>query len=402
MKEFTLNNKIESVYKQNKNTPRMAFTLNIAINNPEKYAGTYSLMNRLLLQGTKNYSNTELAKVLDENAIELCTDMKQDYLRFRFVCLNEDFKLAMEILDEIINNSTFEEFDKEKEKMRGEIIADLDSARTKVSDAFVKTIYENHYYGNTYTSMLDSLDKITKEDVIDSYNKILKEGKKVAAVVGSLEFSEIEPLLESTIGKLENNYSTEKSISKPELTSAKRTDVIKEDAKQAQIFQGWLVPNFRDKDYPVLAVINTILGASGLSSRLFLELRDKKGLAYTVRTSCEAKDLSAVFSIYIATEPSNIDVSLAGFKEEVDKIKTIPVGAEELENAKNNIIGKQQFISETNLQQATALAYYGIMGLGFDFREKIIEKVKAVTSEQILECANKYFTDKSVVAVLHP
>ena len=402
MKEFTLNNKIESVYKQNKNTPRMAFTLNIAINNPEKYAGTYSLMNRLLLQGTKKYSNTELAKVLDENAIELCTDMKQDYLRFRFVCLNEDFKLAMEILDEIINNSTFEEFDKEKEKMRGEIIADLDSARTKVSDAFIKTIYENHYYGNTYTSMLDSLDKITKEDVIDSYNKILKEGKKVAAVVGSLEFPEIESLLESTIGKLENNYSTEKSVTKPELTSAKRTDVIKEDAKQAQIFQGWLVPNFRDKDYPVLAVINTILGASGLSSRLFLELRDKKGLAYTVRTSCEAKDLSAVFSIYIATEPSNIDVSLAGFKEEVDKIKTIPVGAEELENAKNNIIGKQQFISETNLQQATALAYYGIMGLGFDFREKIIEKVKAVTSEQILECANKYFTDKSVVAVLHP
>ena len=127
-----------------------------------------------------------------------------------------------------------------------------------------------------------------------------------------------------------------------------------------------------------------------------------RGLAYTVRTSCEAKDLSAVFSIYIATEPSNIDISLAGFKEEIDKIKTILVGAEELENAKNNIIGKQQFISETNMQQATALAYYGIMNLGFDFREKIIEKVKAVTSEQILECANKYFTDKSVVAVLHP
>ena len=114
MKEFTLNNKIESVYKQNKNTPRMAFTLNIAINEPEKYAGTYSLMNRLLLQGTKKYSNTELAKILDENAIELCTDMKQDYLRFRFVCLNEDFKLAMDILDEIITNSTFDEFEKKK------------------------------------------------------------------------------------------------------------------------------------------------------------------------------------------------------------------------------------------------------------------------------------------------
>ena len=204
MKEFKLNNNIESVYKQNKNTPRMAFTLNIAINSPEKHAGMYSLMNRLLLQGTKKYTNLELAKILDENAIELYIEMKQDYLRFRFVCLNEDFKLAMEILDEIINNSTFVEFDKEKEKMRGEIIADLDSARTKISDAFVKTIYENHYYGNTYTLMQKALNDITKEDVINSYNEILKTGRKVIAVVGSLDFEEVKPLLEATIGKLDN------------------------------------------------------------------------------------------------------------------------------------------------------------------------------------------------------
>ncbi len=402
MKEFTLTNNINAVYKQNKNTPRIAFTINIAINKPEKQAGTYSLMNRLLLQGTKKYSNTELAKILDENAIEFCTDMKQDYLRFRFLCLNEDFGLAMEILDDIINNSTFEEFDKEKEKMRGEIVADLDSARVKVSDAFTKTIYENHFYGNTYTNMLEALDSITKEDVIKSYRQILSEGKKVIAVVGSLEFDYIKELLEKTVGKLENNNIQSSEIEKPQLLNPKRTDVIKEDANQAQILQGWIIPNFYSEDYPVIALINTILGASGLSSRLFLELRDKKGLAYTVRSSCETKAKCAVFSIYIATEPSNIDISLAGFKEEIDKIKNILVTDEELSNAKNNIIGKQQFITETNLQQSTTLAYYGIMGLGFDFQSKVIEKVKSVTPEQIKSCANKYFTENSVIAVLHP
>lgn len=402
MKEFKLNNNIESVYKQNKNTPRIAFTINIAINKSEKHAGTYSLMNRLLLQGTKKYSNTELAKILDENAIEFCTDMKQDYLRFRFLCLNEDFALAMEILDDIINNSTFVEFDKEKEKMRGEIIADLDSARVKVSDAFTKTIYENHFYGNTYTNMLEALDSITKEDVIESYKQILSEGKKVVAVVGSLEFDYVKELLEKTIGKLDNNNIKNNEIEKPQLLNAKRTDVIKEDANQAQILQGWIIPNFYSEDYPVIALINTILGASGLSSRLFLELRDKKGLAYTVRSSCETKAQCAVFSIYIATEPSNIDISLAGFKEEIDKIKNILVSDEELNNAKNNIIGKQQFITETNLQQSTTLAYYGIMGLGFDYQSKIVEKVKSVTPDQIKECANKYFTENSVIAVLHP
>ncbi len=402
MKEFTLKNNINAVYKQNKNTPRIALTINIAINKPEKHAGTYSLMNRLLLQGTKKYSNTELAKILDENAIEFCTDMKQDYLRFRFLCLNEDFDLAIEILDDIINNSTFEEFDKEKEKMRGEIVADLDSARVKVSDAFTKTIYENHFYGNTYTKMLENLDNITKEDVINSYKQILTEGKKVIAVVGSIDFDNVKNKLENTLGQLENNNIKNSEITKPELQSAKRFDVIKEDANQAQILQGWIIPNFYSEDYPAIALINTILGASGLSSRLFLELRDKKGLAYTVRSSCETKALCTVFSIYIATEPSNIDISLAGFKEEIDKIKNVLVSDEELNNAKNNIIGKQQFITETNLQQSSTLAYYGIMGLGFDYQSKIIEKVKSVTPEQIKECANKYFTDNSVITVLHP
>ena len=402
MKEFNLKNGIKSVYKQNKNTPRMAFTFNVAITEPEKLAGTYSLMNRLLLQGTKKYSNTELAKLLDENAIELCTDMKLDYLRFRFVCLNDDFELAMNILDDIIKNSTFDEFDKEKEKMRGEIVAELDSARTKVSDAFIKTIYENHYYGNTYTKMLENLDSITKEDVINSYKNILKTGKKITATVGSLDFDAVEPLLDNTVGSLDNSSVEESKVVKPQLTEFKRSDVIKEDANQAQIYQGWLVPNFKSDDYPVLAVINTILGASGLSSRLFLELRDKKGLAYTVRTSCESHLECAVFSIYIATEPKNIDVSLAGFKEEIDKIKTILVSDEELTNAKNNIIGKQQFITETNSQQSTGLAYYGIMDLGFDYQSKVIEKIKSVTPQQLIECANKYFTDKTVITVLHP
>ena len=148
--------------------------------------------------------------------------------------------------------------------------------------------------------------------------------------------------------------------------------------------------------------MNIILGASGLSSRLFLELRDKKGLAYVVRSSYDIAGLGANFSIYIATEPKNIEVSLKGFEEEIEKIKTIPVSEEELENAKNNLFGKWAFISETNSQQANWLAHYGIMGFGFDFREKAVERIKKVTPADILACANKYFNEKSVTAIIKP
>ena len=402
MREFELKNGIKSVYKKNNETPRMALTMNFSINDEERLAGVYSLMTRLLLQGTEKYNNEELAKILDENGIEIIADMKQDYLRFRLLCLNEDFPKAVELLEEIVNHSTFVEFEKEKIKMHGELVAELDSARLKVSDAFVKTVYENHFYGHTYTNILESLDKIQKEDVVSSYKKILNESKKVIAVVGSLEEEEVINLLDKYFDGLNNNPDAVKTYVAPILDGSKKTEVIKEDAQQAQILQGWLVPTYKEEDYPVLLVINTILGASGLSSRLFRELREKKGLAYTVRTSCEVKELAAIFSIYIATEPSNIDTCLKGFKEEIDKIKTIPVSEEELKNAKNNIYGKHQFIVETNFQQSTSLAYYGINDLPFDYYDTMSEKIRAVTSEQGLECANKYFNDKNVIAILHP
>lgn len=398
MREFILNNKIKACFKQNKNTPRIGLTLNFLIENAEKYAGEYSLMNRLLLKGTSKYTSEELASILDENAIELYTEMKSDYLKFKFVCLNEDFELALSILKEIIMNPTFDEFDKEKIKLKGELTAELDSAKVKVSDLFTKTIYKNHYYGHSYTEILANVDNVTKEDVINFYTQILNNSKKSLALVGDVDYT----LVEKYLADIPESKDVESRISEPTKIKNEYVEIIKEDANQAQILQGWLVPTIGEKDYPVIMLLNVILGASGLSSRLFLELREKKGLAYTVRSAYETHLKSAVFSIYIGTEPSNIETSIQGFKEEIEKIKNVLVSEEELHNAKNNLIGKQQFISETNSQQANIMAYYSIMGKPFNYRDEIVKKLWEVTPEQIKECANRYFTEDFILAIIKP
>ena len=399
MREFILKNGIKTCVKQNKNTPRVALTLNISINREEKYAGEYSMMSRLLIKGTTHYSSEELAAVLDENAIELFAEMKSDYLRFRFTCLNEDFEKALSILSDIILNSTFEEFDKEVGKFKGELMAELDSAKIKISDLFTKTIYKNHFYGHSYTKILEEVDNIKKEDVINSFREILESGRKTLVLVGDVEEN---GLLEKYLGTIPSSSDSISNISEPEPLAKDYAEIIKNDANQAQILQGWRVGTIEDKEYPVLMLLNVILGASGLSSRLFLELREKKGLAYTVRTTYETHLKSAVFSIYIGTEPGNIQTSIDGFKEEIEKIKTIPVGEDELHNAKNNLIGKQQFLFETNSQQANIMAYYSIFGKGFNYRDEIIEKIKMVTSQDILDCAGKYFTNDYVLTVIKP
>ncbi len=402
MNEFKLENQITTVLKNNKNTPRIALSFNININEDEKIAGTYSLMARLLTQSTSSRNFEELANELDKNAIELSCDMKQDFLRFRLVCLNEDIELALELLSDIVKNADFAEFEQEKEKMAGELLAELDSARMKALDNFYKNIFENHLYGNTCSKVLETLKDISLDDVKNAYKNIMKTGVKIISLVGDIDNNRIKILLNEYLGQIENNSTEKRKIEIPVLKEQKTVEIIKSDVSQAQIIQGWIFPNFHNKDYFPLVVLNNILGSCGLSSRLFLELRDKKGLAYTVRSLFETYSTCGCFSIYIATEPSNIKISLDGFKEEIDKLKTDLITEKELKNAKNNIIGKQQFISETNAQQANLLAFYQTMDLGFDYQQKLIENIKKVTTEEVKNVANKYFDEKFVISILKP
>jgi len=401
-KEVRLNNNIDLFYKKNPNTPRVALCLNFSLNQIEKFPGLYSIMTRLFMQGTKNRTAEQLAEEFDRYAINFSCELKQDYLRFKFVCLNEDFTKALELLNDVVKNTTFEDFDRELVKMQGEIIAELDSPRAQALENYYKNIFDGHKYGNTYTKILDNIKNLTKTDVIAAYDNILNNSKKVITFVGDLEFDEVYEKLNSAIGDLPVSTDEKPNMKRAELNNAKNAEIIKSDLNQAHIVKGWLVPSFDSEEYPAFILLNIILGASGLSSRLFLELRDKKGLAYVVRSSYETFALGANFAIYIATEPKNIEVSLAGFNEEIEKIRTILVSEEELTNAKNNICGKWAFTQETNNQQACLYAHYGVLGLGFDFNAKMQERIKTVTPEQLKSCAEKYFTENSVVSIIKP
>ena len=181
--------------------------------------------------------------------------------------------------------------------------------------------------------ILENLKNITKEEVINSYDYILNNSKKVMAFVGDLDFDFVKNLAEEKLGNLPISLEELPIMKNPELLQSKNIEVIQEDLNQAHILKGWLVDTADCNDFAPLSLLNILLGASGLSSRLFLELRDKKGLAYVVRSAYDIARLGANFSIYIATEPKNIETSLKGFEEEIEKIKQNLVSEEELENA---------------------------------------------------------------------
>ena len=402
MKKIELENKIPVILKKNPNTPRQALCFYIKIQKPEKRAGLYSILNRLFLQGTQKYTAEELAQILDENAIECYSEMKNDFIRFKVQCLNEDIEKSIEILSDIIQNSTLNDFEKEVLKIKGEIQAEMDEPKSKAMDLFYTHIFKDHQYGHTCTKILEEIDELTKNEVEEAYKYLLENAPKIISIAGDFEENELVRILNKHFSNIKNAETRKDEIGIPILSQTDIVKIPKDDASQAQIIQGWHVPSIYDKDYAALMVMNTLLGSCGLSSRLFLELREKKGLAYVVRSCYEIYNNAALFNVYIATEPKNIKTSLDGFAVELDKVKNIPISEEELENAKNNLLGKRQFFTETNMQQTSLTAFYEDKGLGMDFENKLKDMIKAVKPEDIQRVANKYIKEPYVLTVLAP
>ena len=402
MQKNILKNGIKVLVKNNKNTPRIAFVMYSKLNNDEKKAGLYYLMSQLLFQGTTNRTSEQLAMDLDENAIDISVEKKADYIRFKVQCLNEDIELALNIFQDIIENSTFDEYEKEIVKIKGEFSADLDSAKVVAQDNYYRTIFKNHSYGIGRKEVIDAISTVTKEDLFSAWEEIKNISQKNIVVAGDIDADKIVELLNTHLSslKVQDVEDTRAKISA--LTENVVSVVEKEDANQAQIFQGWQFPNIYSEDYPLIILLNTILGSSGLSSRLFLELREKQGLAYTVRSVWEPFLLGGNFFVYIGTEPKNIKTSIKGFEIEINKIMTELILEEELVSAKMNAIGKRQFYQETNMLEATLKGYYEFLGLGYDFEDKLIERMSNATSEELLNVAKKYFSVPTALSVLAP
>ncbi len=398
-----LNNGIRLITRKNENTPRTS--VNVFIDSGVKYQnrpGIANLVSRLLLQGTRTKTSKQIVDELASEGIEMKFRTKNDCMNFKTIFLNEDIDKALDVLSDIMLNSTFEELEKEKVKLQGELSVELDSPRVLAIDNFIKNMFNNHPYGQSPTTVLKVLPEITKEEIIDFYNNSLSAERINIVVVGNIDKDEIKEKFENKLGcikQFENKFIVPEV--KP-LTENKVIKFAKEDAAQAQIIQGWLGPAVTDDDAIKLRILNTLLGSSGLSSRLFLELRDKKGLAYVVRSCYEPFKHAGLFDIYIATEPSNIQVALDGFKTEIEKLKNTLVTEDELKNAKNNYLGKLAFHRETNSQQAYYLGYYDIIGLGARFDDELKDKARNVTPQDIKEVANKYLSLNSTVSILAP
>lgn len=397
--KYIVDNGSTLLINQNKNNDIIAISI-IAKGGEflEKIAGEGTLTAGTLLKGTKKYSAQELAQILDENGIQIEPACSEDYFIIHVQTTTAQIDKTLEILDEIVNNAVFDDY--ELEKKRSEILSKIKQRRDVpmniALENFKTAIYENSVYSHSNKIIEKSLPSVQREDVVRYYNNILDSKNIIVSISGNVDSDKMISAFGSI---LPSKNSPAVDFSKFNVTKLIAPKVISQQIKDLQtawLFMGWQAASVRDKkDFVTLKVINTILG-SGMSSRLFRNLREQDGLAYQLGSSYSPKMLGGIFMAYIGTNPDTLEYSRKKMLSEINRLKIEFVSDSELQDAKDRLKGGFVIAMETNSEKASNIGLFEAFGFGYDFLNDYTKMIDEVTASDIVKVANKYFNNNFV------
>lgn len=397
--EFELDNGLKVMVVENHKLPRVSASL-IIDNKPhtEEKPATSALVAALMGTGTENMSKDDFNEEIDF----LGANVNFGSERVSASSLSKFFPRVMELMAEgaLRPKFTQEEFEAEKTKqIEGlkSIDKDVASIAGRVSAALAYGA--NHPYGEFAT--VENTEKVTLEDIEKFYNSYFKPANAYLVIVGDVKTSEVKDLVEKNFGNWTAGAPKEQDL--PKVTNVDETQINLVDmpnAVQSELrLQNTIDLKMAHEDYFPVLVANQILGGS-FGSYLNMNLREDKGYTYGARTSTGADKYASRFVAQASVRNAVTDSAIVESLKEIRRIKTEPVDAEMLENAKSKFAG--DFV--LRLEQPSTIAGYALNiktnNLSDDFYETFLQKINAVTAEDIQRVANKYYqTDNMRIVV---
>lgn len=370
----------------------------------DKIAGTANLTAATMMKGTKNYTSLELSQVLEDNGIKIVPSVGADAFSITVLTTKDEYDKTMELLNEVVNNAIFDDYEIEKVKSDklSAIKTNKDVPIKQAIEEYRDMIYKNTPYSISSKVLEKNIQNIKKSDIIEYYNKIFNPKNIVISINGNIDKDKTIQDLNKIFEPKADSQTFDYKIydSKIPRITAPRTNTIKMPTETAWILLGWQTDGvLSEKDYATLQVIDSILG-TGMSSRLFKELREQEGLAYQLGTGYSPNVLRGSFMMYIGTNPATLEKSKQGLFSEIEKLKTEYVGDKELKDAKEKLIGNYVIGLETNLDKASNIGWYETSTRGYEFKEKYVDLINSVTDADIIEVANKYFNDNYIMSIV--
>jgi predicted Zn-dependent peptidase len=362
--------------------------------------GLAHFIEHLLFKQTEKRNTNQIL-----NRLELVGGDLNAYTTKEYTCIHASFlkphlERSLDLFEDIVFHSVFphEEMKKEKEVILDEISSYQDQPDEAINDDFEDLLFEGHPLGRNILGTPLTVQSFTKKDIVDFHKANYRTDEIIIGIYGDYDFKTIIRVCDKIFEGIPANLP-QRTREKTNIYSAKNL-VFSKPINQSHCVSGKRSYSMHHKHKTAFLLLNNLLGGTGMSSRLNLEIREKYGIAYTIESNYTPMSDTGIFSIYFGTDTEKTGKALKLVEKELRKLREQKLGPVQLRQAKDKFIG-QIALGEENrmgllISMSKSLLDYGRV----DSLEEIFAKINAVSDSQMLEIANEMFDPKELSSMI--
>jgi predicted Zn-dependent peptidase len=350
-------------------------------------AGVSHFLEHLLFKGTARFSAIEIAEKLDGlgASVNAATGKETTHLHARF--LDEHTEEVFDLLAEMLLAPTYPEVDSEREVVLEEIAMYEDEPQDRVHDILAEAVFGQHPLGRRVLGEAEVISSVPVPD-IEAYRSARYTGETiVVGAAGNVDHARIAELAQRLVQPPSASANGQPVA---EADERARLCFYEKDTEQYHICFGAPGITREDERRYALAVLDSIFGGSS-SSRLFREVREKRGLAYAVGSYNEQYTDSGLIASYVGTREDNVEEACSIIGAEMARLRSEPVSAEELSRGKENVKGRLVLSSESTAARMSRISRATLFDLPIDSLDQMLAKVDAVSVDDLTALAEELY-----------
>ena len=357
--------------------------------------GISHFIEHMMFKGTPSRNARQIADEIESRGGQLNAFTDKEMTSYQIRALSEDAPLAIDILTDMLKNSLHdaEEMEREKRVVIEEIKMYEDSPEETVHDIFEQTMWQSHPLGKSIIGSEETVSSLSRENLTDYISTQYKPDRIILSAVGLVDHAEIVKLTEKAFENLKGTAPA-RTLAKP-VSSSERKELSKRDIEQVHFCMGNAAYNKHEEERFTLSILNNVLGGN-MSSRLFQEVREKRGLAYAIGSYPRSYQDGGHFCVYGGTSPETYEQVLELTKLEFAKVRKDGILEDELTKAKTQVrgalvLGLESMNARMNRYGEALLSYGRIMPI-----EEVLTKYEAITNNGIVEVAQSVLDEATL------
>ncbi len=366
-----------------------------------RFFGMSHFMEHMLFKGTPTRSALDISTAFDAMGAELNAFTSRECTCFYSRVIDEHLPEAFEILADMVVNASFDQdaIDLEREVVIEEIARNEDSPDEYVYDLFADAMFPTHPLGRPVLGNRTTVGGFESTDMREYHDTHYTTGNLVVAASGNVSHEQLVELSKRFLSGMKTGTRQHRAFAAEQ--HRVQLSCLQKDTEQAHVLMGYPAFDTNDPRRFALGILDTALGG-GMSSRLFQEIREKRGLVYSVYTTTQLFEDAGVFAAYAGTRPDNVREVLDVMQKEFALAAAKGITQEELDRARELICGNFVFSMESTRAHMTRLGRLFVLGLEVRSPEQTLEDYRCVTLQQVNEVAGDLLSQQPTVAVVSP